>query len=238
MTGAVTCISERDGIEVFDRQAGRYDAWFESGRGRVIFQSEVRSLRRLTAGLPRPWLEVGVGTGRFAEALGIDVGVDPAIATLPYARDRGVRVAGALGQALPFVDGGFATAFVIVTECFADDPGGLLREARRVVTGTGAVVLGIVPAGSPWGRFYQAEGRAGHLFYSRARFFTLPELDGLAHAAGLRFERGVSTLFLSPTAPPLGIEEPKGVAHPGAGFVGLLYRPALETRQRRNAKKG
>jgi len=41
-----------------------------------------------------PWqglgLEIGVGTGRFAAPLGIKVGVDPSMAMLAYAAERGV----------------------------------------------------------------------------------------------------------------------------------------------------
>jgi ubiquinone/menaquinone biosynthesis C-methylase UbiE len=220
-------------VEVFERAAGRYDAWFESARGRAIFESEVRCLGQLSAGLPHPWLEVGVGTGRFAGALGIEVGIDPAVAALHYARGRGLRVAGALGQALPLRDGQFGGVFVIVTVCFADDPLGLLQEARRVVARSGAVVLGIVPAGSPWGRSYAAKGRGGHLFYSCARFFSLSELQGLAYAAGLRFERAASTLFQPPGARRLRIEGPKHGFLPGAGFVSLLYRPLANRGKRR-----
>ena len=173
------------GIEIFDREAARYDAWFGSERGKALFGSEIPCLQRLSAGLPRPWLEVGVGTGRFAEALGIEVGVDPARATLEYAARREIRVLPALGQALPFEDGEFGAVFVIVTICFADDPGGLLQEAARVAGEEGGVVLGIVPAASPWGRFYAEKGRAGHTFYSQARFFSLDELEEIAQSAGL-----------------------------------------------------
>ena len=229
-TGAAQGEMAPPGIGVFQRHAARYDAWFESDRGRALFASEVRCLRRLSNGLPRPWLEVGVGTGRFAQALAVDVGADPALRALSLAAQRGVQVVAALGEALPFPDHAFGTVLVIVTICFADDPEGLLREARRVTSG-GGVVLGIVPAGSPWGKFYAAKGRSGHLFYSCAKFFSLSQLHGLAYAARLRFERAVSTLFQPPGARRLKIENPKRGASAKASFVSLLYRPVVNRRE-------
>ena len=225
-------------FELFDREAARYDAWFDSERGKALFDSEVLCLRELAAGLPRPWLELGVGTGRFAEALGIEVGVDTARGALEYAARRGVRVVPGVGQALPFEDGEFGAAFVIVTICFADDPGGLLLEAARVAgqlapgsAGArlkagkeGGVVLGIVPAGSPWGRFYAEKGRAGHTFYSQARFFGLDELEDLARGAALRFERCISTLFQRPGPGSFEVERPREGRHDEAGFVAALCR--------------
>jgi len=235
--GAIQREVASPGIAVFDEHAARYDAWFESDRGRALFESEVRCLRRLSNRLPRPWLEVGVGTGRFAQALGVDVGVEPALRALRLAARRGVQAVAALGEALPFPDHAFGTVFVIVTICFADDPEGLLREARRVVPPNGGVVLGIVPAESPWGRFYAAKGRRGHLFYSPARFFSLSELQGLAYAAGLRFERAASTLFQPPEARRLRIENPKRGVRARASFVSLLYRPVVKGRERREARR-
>jgi len=234
--GAIQREMASPGIGVFHRHAARYDAWFESDRGRALFESEVLCLRRLSNHLPRPWLEVGVGTGRFAQALGVDVGVDPALRALRLAARRGAQAVAALGEALPFPDHAFGTVFVIVTICFADDPEGLLREARRVVTPNGGVVLGIVPAESPWGRFYAAKGRRGHLFYSPARFFSLSELQGLAYAAGLRFEQAASTLFQPPAARRLRMEAPKHGVRPGAGFVSILYRPLANRGKRRKAR--
>ncbi len=211
--------------EIFQREADRYDAWFDSEHGRALFGSEVRCLQQVSAGLPRPWLEVGVGTGRFAEPLEVDIGVDPAIRALRYAARRGVSVLAAVGEALPLKDGRFGAVFVIVTLCFADKPGALLREAARVVSRDGAIVLGIVPAESPWGRFYAAKARAGHVFYSAARFFTLPDLRHLAEAAGLRAERAVSTLFQRPGGGSYAVEPPREGEHAGAGFVATLCRP-------------
>jgi SAM-dependent methyltransferase len=216
------------GIAVFGERATRYDRWFDSARGSPIFASEVRALGNLAADLDRPWLEVGVGTGRFAQALGIDVGVEPAPAAARLAaRERHVRTVRALGEAPPFGRRSFGTVFVIVTLCFAGRPTALLAEARRVAA-AGGVVVGIVPAESRWGAFYRAEGARGHPFYERARFFSLDELGGLAGAAGLTLVRGTSTLLQPPDRGRLEPEMPRAGVRPTAGFVSLHYRAADE----------
>lgn len=230
MPHAPTHPSPQPGVAVFQHAPRRYDAWFDSPPGRHLFHAEVRALRLLTPGLPRPWLEVGAGTGRFAHALDMDVGADPAAAALRLARGRRLPVAQALGQALPFPDSRFGAVFLIATLCFADDPAALLREARRVTAPAGGVILAVVPADTPWGKRYAAHGRAGHFFYAHARFFHLHEIHRLALAAGLRFHRAVSTLFRPPDAPGRRLETPKRGLHPAAGFVALRYRPAGPTR--------
>jgi len=62
-------------VSLFDNLALAYDAWFE-GEGKLIFAIETRALQEVLPSLPKPWLEVGVGSGRFAQALGIETGVD------------------------------------------------------------------------------------------------------------------------------------------------------------------
>ena len=66
-----------------------YDAWFEK-EGKLIFAIEVSAFHEVLPSLPKPWLEVGVGSGRFARALGIETGVDPSIRLLGMARRRGI----------------------------------------------------------------------------------------------------------------------------------------------------
>src|SRR3972149_5335474 len=51
---------------VFDEYAERYDAWYDSPKGRALLGTEVACLRPLLSQFPQPYLEVGVGTGRFA----------------------------------------------------------------------------------------------------------------------------------------------------------------------------
>jgi SAM-dependent methyltransferase len=135
---------------LFERLAARYDAWYDGPAGRAVFSSEVACLRPLLRGLPRPWAEVGAGSGRFAAALGVDMGLDTAAAPLALACSRGVRVVRGVGEHLPFRAGVLGAVLVVVTVCFAEDPAALLAEARWVIRPDGAVVLGEVFAESPW----------------------------------------------------------------------------------------
>jgi SAM-dependent methyltransferase len=203
---------------LFERLAARYDAWYDGPAGRAVFSSEVACLRPLLRGLPRPWAEVGVGSGRFAASLGVDVGLDPAVAPLALARSRGVRVIRGTGEHLPFRAGVFGAVLVVVTVCFAEDPAALLAEARRVIRPDGAVMLGEVFAESPWGRFYQHQRARGHPFYSAARFLTRDHALALLAGAGLYVQAARSTLY----QPPAGVPQPElardGEA-PAAGFV-------------------
>ncbi|SRR5579875_229846 len=204
--------------KLFDRLAGRYDAWYEGPAGAVVFPAEVACLRPLLAGLPRPWAEVGVGSGRFAQALGVDVGLDPAAVPLALARSRGVAVVRGVGERLPFRSGALGAVLIVVTVCFADDPAALLAEARRVIRDDGAVVLGEVFADSAWGRFYQRKGAAGHPFYSAARFLTRDRTLAAVNAAGLRVRAARSVLRQRPGDAPVP-EAARDGEDPAAGFA-------------------
>jgi SAM-dependent methyltransferase len=204
--------------DLFERLAARYDAWYEGPAGAAVFPSELACLRPLLDGLPRPWAEIGVGSGRFAAALGVDVGLDPAAAPLALAASRGIHVVRGVGERLPFRSGVFGAVLVVVTVCFADDPAALLAEARRVTRNDGAVILGEVFAESAWGRFYQRKGAAGHPFYSAARFLTRDDTMTLVSAAGLRVQAARSTLCQPPADAPQPEPARDGEAA-AAGFV-------------------
>jgi len=184
-------------IRVFNSLASDYDAWFEQ-EGRLIFASEVEALRPVLSLLPRPWIEVGVGSGRFAQALGIDIGLDPSSKLLEIARSRGINVFLGRGEEMPFQDGVFGTVFFVVTLCFVDSPRRTLSEAARLLKSGGKVVLGMVLRGSPWGQLYQAEKQRGHRFYSHAMFYSYGEVDVLLKQAGFSVEQVTSTLFQNP----------------------------------------
>lgn len=174
---------------VFDEHASSYDAWYDTPDGAAMFSLEVETLRPLLAGLPRPWLEVGVGSGRFGAALGVQAGVDPARTPLGMATGRGVAAVQAVAEQLPVRDGSCGAVIFVFTLSFVAGPIAALKEVRRVLAPTGAVIIGEVPAASPLGKRYRALGTSGHPYYRHARFFTPDELAGLLASSGLQTDR-------------------------------------------------
>jgi SAM-dependent methyltransferase len=182
---------------VFNSLASDYDAWFEQ-EGRLIFASEFEALRQVLPLLPRPWIEIGIGSGRFAQALGIDIGLDPSSELLEMARNRGMSVFLGRGEGMPFQDSVFGTGFFVVALCFVDSPKRALSEATRLLRSGGKVVLGLVLRGSPWGQLYQTKKEMGHRFYKYATFYTYAEIDMLLTQTGFLIEKVISTLFQNP----------------------------------------
>jgi len=202
---------------LFDRLAPAYDAWFER-EGKLIFDIEVQAFRGILSTLLKPWLEVGVGSGRFAQALGIETGVDPSIGLLNMARSRGITAIQGRGEEELFKEEYFGTVFLIVTLCFVDSPEAVLKEAYRILKPDGKLVLGLVLKESPWGKFYERKKKQGHRFYSYATFYEGSEVIRLLVKSGFITERIISTLLQEP-GNVMHMEEPKEGYIPNAGFT-------------------
>mgnify|MGYP006288535379 CR=1 FL=1 len=208
--------------EIFDQKADRYDAWFESRQGSAIFSAEVECLRKLLPPDTSNWVEVGVGTGRFAAALGVPEGIDPSVHMIEKAQERGIQTRHGSAETLPYQTGRLAGILMAVTLCFLDDPEDSMRECRRVVAPGGKMVQGIVPADSSWGRYYQEEAEEGHPFYSAARFFSCRETIELAEAAGFELAGAASTLPMAPGENLTNIPVLDGIVD-GCSFVSMLF---------------
>jgi ubiquinone/menaquinone biosynthesis C-methylase UbiE len=171
--------------QAFDAIADAYDRWYDTPEGRAIFRAEVVCLRMLCKEFRGRWLEVGVGTGRFASALGVEEGIDPSPRMLDKAARRGIRTYLATAEDLPFQDGAFDGVLMALALCFVSDAERALRECARVLGPSGMLVIGMIPADGPWGRFYICKARKGHLVYSLARFRSASEIFAMAVGVGL-----------------------------------------------------
>jgi len=204
----------------FDELALEYDAWFDN-EGRFTFDIEVSAFMELLPSLPQPWLEIGVGSGRFAQALGIATGLDPSLQLAQMARRRGINTILGQGEKEPFDDQSFGTVFLIVTLCFLDSPLNVLKEANRILIPDGKIVLGLVLRESPWGEAYQRQKNQGHRFYKHATFYTHDEVIALLTQAGFVTERIISTIFQKPGTV-CHREEPREGYFPEAGFTIIM----------------
>ncbi len=206
--------------EPFDSLVDRYERWFSEGPGRALFPAELEAVRRVAWGAPGPWIEVGAGTGVFARALGVNLGIDPSWLMLTRACDRGVLVAQGVAEALPLRDGSAGTIFLITTLCFLSDARRALREAKYALMPGGSLVVAEIPRDSPWGRLYEEKGRAGSPFYADAKFYTVRETVAMLRAERFRVEAFASTLLQPPSDAPSPEAAHDGVV-PGVSFVAL-----------------
>jgi SAM-dependent methyltransferase len=167
---------------IFDRASERYDRWYDEHA--AIYAEELRVLREL---VPRrgPLLEIGVGTGRFAEPLGVTYGLDPSLPMLRRAAARGVTAICGRGEALPFASGSFAGVLLVTTLCFLDDPRLALGEARRVLREGGRLVVADLDRETAYVRALEAR-REESEFYRDAHFHSLREVEALIVESGFQ----------------------------------------------------
>jgi SAM-dependent methyltransferase len=178
-------------IDPFQKHASRYEAWFD--RHRLTYEAEIGAVQTLLPGQGMG-LEIGAGTGRFAAPLGVRFGIDPAGAMCQVARRRGVRIAAAVGEALPIKDRSLDYALMVTTICFLDDVATALKEARRVLKPGGSLVVGFVDRDSPLGRAYQ-EHKQENIFYRVAEFFSADEVVSCLQDAGFQHLASAQTIF-------------------------------------------
>jgi ubiquinone/menaquinone biosynthesis C-methylase UbiE len=210
-----------EGSALFDDYAEQYDTWYDTPKGRAILDIEVACLRPLMELFRRPYLEVGVGTGRFAHALGIERGIDPSASALEAAGNRGIAVTTGVAEDIPIDDSTFGGVLTAFTLCFVTDPGRALAEIRRVLVQRGGLVLGLLPKGTPWANLYARRGAEGHPLYRSAHFYSVAEVEALLEGAGFRVVARRSTLFQPPGQPEYGPEEAVEGFADMAGFAGV-----------------
>ncbi|MDT8385167.1 MAG: class I SAM-dependent methyltransferase [Gammaproteobacteria bacterium] len=206
----------------FESHHQRYDDWFVQHA--AAYHSELLAVR---AQLPwqGPGLSIGVGTGRFAAPLGVQVGIDPARAVLGYAARRGITTVQAVAEALPFADHRFARVLCVTTICFVNDVGAMLNEAWRVLKPGGVLVIGFIDRTSALGQHYLVH-QVENVFYRDAHFFSATEVDQLLHDTGFIEPRWVQTL--SKTLEATHEIESLSAGHGAGAFVVVrVKRPSL-----------
>jgi ubiquinone/menaquinone biosynthesis C-methylase UbiE len=208
---------------IFDPITNAYDDWYDTPEGDAISQEEVKCLRCVTDEYTFRWIEVGVGTGRFASALGITHGIDPSPQMLNIARRRGVSVQVGYAEQLPFRDCLFDGVLMVLTLCFVEAPAWTFLECTRILRDKGRLIVGTIPADSPWGRAYKKKGAEGHPVYSHARFRTITETIRYALQANFKLRKSCSALLGEPDSQPTGFSRIEPGIVTGAGFVGLLF---------------
>ncbi len=189
----------------FNKMTQRYDSWFD--RYKNAYLSELYAYKKL---IPEKGigLEIGVGTGRFASKLGIEIGVDISVPMMRLAAERGILCVKGRAEKLPFIDRSFDYALITTSICFFKFPVQALEEANRVLKNGGKLILGFIEKNSFLGKKYMTKKSP---FYKKAKFFSINEIKRLITSTGFKITKILSTLK----------SDPSEMQHPQKSIKGL-----------------
>ena len=177
--------------EPFDNHLNEYEEWFDSNH--YVYLSELEAVKKLLPSTGRG-IEIGIGSGLFAEPLGIKEGCDPSAEMRGKAEKRGLKITECVAENLPYDDDSINYALMVTTICFVDDPQKTFNEIFRVLKPGGSVIVAFVDKDSPVGKIY-LENKAKSMFYKEATFFSTKEILKLLKDAGFKTESILQTVF-------------------------------------------
>jgi ubiquinone/menaquinone biosynthesis C-methylase UbiE len=203
----------RDSVKAFDQVASSYDDWYSHPQGRQVFEAELNALESLIpcSGLG---LEVGAGTGAFAESLTAQdraiVCIDPSEAMLAKAGERKLPAIMGVGEHVPLTGASLDFCYMVTTLEFLEDPVAALKEIKETMVRAASLTILFINADSPWGSLYRQIGIEGDPVFSHANLFSHVEVLDMLAEAGYRLMKSVGTLTTGPRELEVGagLEEP------------------------------
>lgn len=168
--------------DAFDRKAPVYDRWFEKHKN--LYQSELSAIQKA---IPenQTGIEIGVGTGRFAEPLNIQYGIEPSENMAKFAEQRGITVYRAYAENIPLENATFDFALMVTTICFLSDIQKAFSEIYRILKPQGAIILGIIDKNSKLGKQYEKQ-KPENEFYKDAHFHSTQAITKYLKQTGFR----------------------------------------------------
>lgn len=168
-------IEMTDTATAFDQSTLEYDQWFDNHS--TVYQSEILAIQKA---IPKnkTGIEIGVGTGRFAQPLNIKFGVEPSENMARVAEQRGIAVYRAYAENIPVGNTTFDFALMVTTVCFLSDIPKAFSEVNRILKPQGEIILAIIDKNSELGKKYEME-KSTNKFYKDAHFHSTEELTEL-----------------------------------------------------------
>jgi ubiquinone/menaquinone biosynthesis C-methylase UbiE len=163
----------------FDIFTDEYENWFKENN--KLFQSELLALKQVVP-TDKKGLEIGIGSGIFAEKLDIKFGIDPSENMLKLARQRNLNADYGTAENLSYPDNSFDFAVFITSICFIDNPSKALQEANRVIRQNGDLIIAFIDKESFLGQTLIAE-KNDSKFYRTANFYSVKEMISLIESS-------------------------------------------------------
>ncbi len=175
----------------FDNHLKEYERWFVDNH--YVFQSELNAVRKAIP-LGKKGVEIGIGSGIFAQPLGITTGIEPSKAMREKAKTRNINAVDAVAENLPYPDSCIDFALMVTTVCFLDDIYQSFYEVNRILSTNGCLIIGFVDKNSHLGKIYM-DHKDESIFYKNATFYSTKELLGILKNTGFEIKSVYQTLF-------------------------------------------
>src|SRR3972149_1888140 len=163
-------------------------------------------------------VEIGAGTGRFSIPFGIRIGIEPAAEMARIAKSRGIYIARAVAEELPFADRTIDYVLMVTTICFLTDLPSAFKEIHRVLKPGGRVIIGFIDRESPLGKKYELM-KGSSRFYKGATFYSASQVMNILTTAGFSDYKLCQTIFSNPKD--MVKYDPVQEGHGKGGFVVL-----------------
>ena len=174
----------------FDIYTDEYENWFIENE--LIFQSELIALKQVVPN-NKKGIEIGVGSGLFAEKLNIKFGIDPSEKMLKLAKQRNVIVKKGIAENLPYADNSFDFAVFITSICFVENTVKTINETYRILKKDGEIIIAIIDKDNSLGQILE-KNKNESKFYKDAKFFSVKEIVELIEACGFMISEIFQTL--------------------------------------------
>ncbi len=181
-------------IDPYQTRAADYDRWFD--RHPFVYAAELKAVRRLLPASGRG-VEVGVGTGRFAQPLGITVGVDPSPAMMKIAATRYIDLIEGTAENLPLRSAVCDFVMMITILHLLDDARRAIEECHRVLAPGGKVIIGYIERDGRMAREYSRPSRTDDpdSYFRDVHFFSGNEVREILQRSGFDNPVFVQTIF-------------------------------------------
>jgi len=175
----------------FDDFALEYDQWFD--RHKHEYSLELKAIGMLLPETGRG-IEIGAGSGRFSQPLGLSLAVEPSAAMGDLAIKRGVNIIAGSAESLPVEKNVFDFALLVTVDCFLDDPEQAYREVYRILKPGGFILIGLIDKESRLGKEYK-KNKHKNKFYKHANFHSVNEIQKILEQTGFSHFEYVQTLL-------------------------------------------
>lgn len=179
-------------IELFEEHIDTYENWFREHP--KILETEALAFRSLLTVGNLHGIEVGMGAGHLAKAMGIQEGVEPSEVLRKEAIRKGLEVSDGRAEDLPFKDLKFDFVIIGTALHYFEDLDKAFSEAFRVLKQNGILILGFLDASGEIGKVHM-ENRLKSIFYRDAKFYNLKTIKRKLLTSGFKSLEEFQTLF-------------------------------------------